>query len=80
MFNLQTNVYYEEVRTGDFLLFKEIAGAANIEKDELNECENIKEEVCSLCLRIPGCSWCTLKVYPKLFNIWQYFTFGDSRS
>ncbi|CAB4036734.1 integrin beta-1-like [Paramuricea clavata] len=30
---------------------------------ELSECENIKEEVCSLCLQIPGCAWCTLKDY-----------------
>ena len=30
---------------------------------EVNECENIKEEVCSLCLQIPGCAWCTLKDY-----------------
>ncbi|XP_028397592.1 integrin beta-2-like isoform X2 [Dendronephthya gigantea] len=30
---------------------------------ELSECENIKEEVCSLCLQIPGCSWCTLEDY-----------------
>ena len=43
---------------------------------EVNECENIKEEVCSLCLQIPGCAWCTLKVnvyyFKKLFVFRRY--------
>ncbi|XP_046847173.1 integrin beta-2-like isoform X2 [Xenia sp. Carnegie-2017] len=31
--------------------------------NEVNDCENIKEEICSLCLQIPECSWCTSKNY-----------------